>query len=133
MHYARCLDMHLTEKTLHERFTRYRVIGEWFSLDKRHVIDVIEILKLVESDYHSQKSELDSIHHQLTTYQLKEVESNLITQTTLEKALAAGTLCPQCGTLCTSYKVKKPNGSGNVFPKCKNKECSTNSFKWKVA
>ena len=136
VHYARCLDMHLVEKTLHERFAKYRVIGEWFSLDKRHVIDGIEILKLVESDYHSQKSELDSIHHQLTTYQLKEVEGDLITQTNLEKALEEGTTCPNCGGYCNTYKVKRPNKSGKVTVNCKNIACNEETgkktFQWKV-
>ena len=50
----------------------------------------------------------------------------------LSALLAAGTQCPQCGSLCTSYAKKKPNGKGNVFPKCKNPDCETKTFKWKV-
>ena len=48
----------------------------------------------------------------------------------LSALLAAGTQCPQCGSLCTSYAKKKPNGKGNVFPKCKNPDCETKTFKW---
>ncbi|ESA35097.1 hypothetical protein N836_13610 [Leptolyngbya sp. Heron Island J] len=48
----------------------------------------------------------------------------------LSALLEAGTHCPQCGTHTASYAKRKPNGLGNVFPKCKNTECETKTFKW---
>ena len=50
----------------------------------------------------------------------------------LSALLATGTTCPNCGSLCTSYAKKIPNGKGNVSVKCKNPECETKTFSWKV-
>ena len=54
------------------------------------------------------------------------------TTVNLPALLKAGTYCPQCGTHTNAYAKKKPNGKGNVFPRCKNSDCETNSFKWEV-
>ena len=50
----------------------------------------------------------------------------------LSAALEQGTHCPDCGHHSVSYKRKKPSATGKVSLRCKNKECSTDSFSWKV-
>ena len=50
----------------------------------------------------------------------------------LAQLLAQGTHCPDCGYHSSSYKSKRPTSKGNVSLRCKNKECSTKTFSWKV-
>ena len=50
----------------------------------------------------------------------------------LAALLAQGTHCPDCGHHSSSYKSKRPTKNGEVSVRCKNKECATGTFKWKV-
>ena len=51
----------------------------------------------------------------------------------LAALLAQGTHCPNCGHHSNSFKSKRPTKKGEVTVRCKNKECASDLFKWKVA
>ena len=58
--------------------------------------------------------------------------SGLTSAQELAQRLKAGTQCPECGTHNNTYKSKVPTKAGLVRVRCKNKNCSTDVFKWAV-
>lgn len=56
-------DMYLAEKHLHEKYTRYWVMGEWFCLPEDIVLEIMSITSIVcnwkDKTYHINSRQID--------------------------------------------------------------------------